>query len=74
MAKFRADNPDVTLMDDVTLMNIRMPKVDSIDTITAICAEFPKVTVLHGSHVVHVSRPRAVAHVIETATRSAVDR
>ena len=29
-----------------------------------------KVTVLHGSHVVHISHPRAVARVIETAARA----
>ena len=33
-----------------------------------------KVTVLHGSHVVHISHPRAVARVIETAARAAADR
>jgi pimeloyl-ACP methyl ester carboxylesterase len=33
-----------------------------------------KVTVLHGSHLVHISHPRAVARVIETAARAAADR
>ena len=29
-----------------------------------------KVTILKGSHFIHISKPRAVAHVIETAARS----
>jgi DNA-binding NarL/FixJ family response regulator len=40
IAKFRAHRPDVTLMD------IRMPKVNGIDAITAIRAEFPRARIV----------------------------
>jgi DNA-binding NarL/FixJ family response regulator len=40
IAKFRAHRPDVTLMD------IRMPKVSGIDAITAIRTEFPRARIV----------------------------
>ena len=40
IAKFRAHRPDVTLMD------IRMPKVNGIDAITAIRTEFPRARIV----------------------------
>ena len=40
IAKFRAHRPDVTLMD------IRMPRVNGIDAITAIRSEFPRARIV----------------------------
>ena len=40
IAKFRDHRPDVTLMD------IRMPKVNGIDAITAVRTEFPRARIV----------------------------
>jgi DNA-binding NarL/FixJ family response regulator len=70
IAKFRVHRPDVTLMD------IRMPKVNGIDAITAIRTEFPRArivvltTAAGDIHALRAFKAGAVGYLLKNLLRT----